>query len=61
MYIVKIVHSYIDIYTKVQIIVEETENKKSKIIKYEGPVSEVEKFLSSATKNIFKDEANDNK
>ena len=46
---------------KVQIIVEETENKKSKIIKYEGPVSEVEKFLSSATKNIFKDEANDNK
>lgn len=46
---------------KVQIIVEETETKKSKIIKYEGPVSEVEKFLGSATKNIFKDEANDDK
>lgn len=50
-----------DLSAKVQIIIEETETKKSKIIKYEGPVSEVESFFELASKNMFKDETNDDK
>ena len=38
---------------KIKIIVEETDIKKSKTIIYEGPISEVNKALKQAMKNIF--------
>ena len=44
-----------DLSAKVKIISEETKTKKSKIIIYEGPVSEVEGFLEEASKKIFKE------
>ena len=41
---------------KVKIITEETETKKSKMIIYEGPVSDVTKVLEQASKDLFSKE-----
>ena len=45
-----------DTSAKVQIIVEETETKKSKKITYEGPVSGVKDALDRASKDLFSKE-----
>jgi len=42
---------------KVNIIVTEENDKKSKMISYEGPVSGVEDALKTAAKDIFKDDS----
>lgn len=42
-----------DTSAKVQIIAEETETKKSKIILYEGPVSGIKDALDQAANNLF--------
>ena len=41
---------------KVKIITEETDTKKSKMITYEGPVSEVKDTLEQATRDLFSKE-----
>lgn len=47
--------------TKVEIIVEETKRKKSKKIKYYGPVSGIQSTLETVAENLFVDERkNDN-
>lgn len=45
---------------KIRIITEKTEVKKSKIITYEGPVSDVKDVLEQATKELFSKDSNDN-
>ena len=45
-----------DTSAKVQIITEETANKKSKKITYEGPVSGIKEVLDQAAKDLFSNE-----
>lgn len=44
-----------EVNANVEIIVEETKTKKSKIIKYKGPVSGVKDTLTNASKDLFDD------
>lgn len=45
-----------DTSARLKIISEETKTKKTKIISYEGPVSEVKETLEIATKEIFSED-----
>lgn len=45
---------------KIKIITEETKSKKSKMITYEGPISEVKEALEQASKELFIDNEDGN-